>query len=146
MGTGVDRFSKESNEPARWTGGNLLGDSLQKVRDIFLADPIYRQEVEEIMRENGMGLDVPEKETIPPPIENPGKRGDQFLAGPMHQRKIEKIGEKSADVSVHMLMNTEGSSGEGVDVPEKENLPPPIKKPRKRKRNDRESNQTKKGR
>ncbi|MCP3665889.1 MAG: NADAR family protein [Gammaproteobacteria bacterium] len=149
MGTGVDRFSKESNEPALWTGENLLGDSLQKVRDLFFADPMYRQEVEEIMMEKsgGVGVDVPEKETIPPPIEDPGKRGDQILAGPIYQRKIEEIGGESADVSAHMWMNNGGSSGQGVDVPEKETLPPPIKNPRKRPgSSDPKRSQTKRGR
>ncbi|MCP3663061.1 MAG: NADAR family protein [Gammaproteobacteria bacterium] len=51
LGTGVDRFSPEADDPAKWTGENLVGETLMKVRDILRADPLYAEEVKAIEKE-----------------------------------------------------------------------------------------------
>ncbi len=50
LGIGVDRFTPQANDPTQWRGENILGDQLQRVRNLLLSDPSYKEEVELIKK------------------------------------------------------------------------------------------------
>ncbi len=48
LGTGMSRFSKDSDDLSKYPGKNLLGIVMMKVRENLKALPEYKEELEEI--------------------------------------------------------------------------------------------------
>ncbi len=49
--TGISRFNQDANTPSNWPGKNILGLSLERLREHLAARPEYQKEIEEIREE-----------------------------------------------------------------------------------------------
>ncbi len=58
LGTGVSGFSKDSDDPSKYLGKNLLGLTTMEVRESLMALPEYQEELQAIRKTRKRKVDA----------------------------------------------------------------------------------------